>query len=496
MVLIRRIDMDIKQIKGIGKELNVFLSQFDDCFSRSGSRQNLRTYVNGQLSDLPRKSIEPIALAANMPPRTLQCFLSILPWDHQRLRDKLQWIVADEHSHTSAIGVVDESGNPKKGCHTAAVQWQWCGNTGKTDNCVVGVHIAYTQGDFQCILDSDVYLPKDWANDPVRRKKAGIPEEVVYRKKTDIALEQISRSMQNGIRVFAWTFDEWYGRDGEFLDGLEIRGQNYVGEVPSDFGGWLYEPQILVSPTARELRKRGPKRHFPRLSAKALPASELRNLLVYSRVFQKQKWQKFHIKDSENGPIVWEVKHARFYRKQGSDKLPGPVHYLIVARNVLNPKEIKYFVSNMTPSSNGVTLEKLLWIAFSRVPIERCFEIGKRELGMDHFEVRGWTAIHRHFYISQLSFLFCARLHQKLREKKDKKFLFDGRAGSPGSLYMGRSTTVVTKRPKSALSSYRQKDRVLPAAQPLCPDSSYERNPCQTSTVKNKCRTIEVMCAQ
>jgi SRSO17 transposase len=327
----------------------------------------------------------------------------------------------------------------------------------------------------------------------VRRKKAGIPDEVIYRKKTDIALEQISRSMQNGIRVFAWTFDEWYGRDGEFLDGLEARGQNYVAEVPSDFSGWLYEPEILVSPTSRQRHRRGPKRHFPRLSRKALPASELRNLLVYSRVFQKQKWEKFHIKDSENGPIVWEVKHVRFYRKQGSDKLPGPVHYLIVARNILNPGEIKYFVSNMTPGYTGITLEKLLWIAFSRVPIERCFEIGKRELGMDHFEVRGWTAIHRHFYISQLSFLFCARLHQKLREKKDRKFLFDGRAGSPGSLYMGRGTTAVATRSKSALSSYRQKDFISPAAQPLCPDRSYQRNSCQTSKVKNKCPTIEVM---
>ncbi len=128
--------------------------------------------------------------------------------------------------------------------------------------------------------------------------------------------------------------------------------------------------------------------------------------------------------------------------------------YLIVARNVLNPKEIKYFVSNMTPGCNGITLEKLLGIAFSRVPIERCFEISKRELGMDHFEVRGWTAIHRHFYISQLSFLFCARLHQKLREKKDRQFLFNGRTGSPGSMHMGGGTTFVTKRSKSALSSY------------------------------------------
>ena len=488
--------MDITQIKGIGKELNAFLPQFDDCFVRSGSRQNLRAYVNGQLSDLPRKSIEPIALAANMPPRTLQCFLSILPWDHQRMRDKIQWIVADKHAHPSAIGVVDDSGNPKKGIHTPGVQRQWCGNTGKTDNCIVGVHIAYVAGDFQCLLDSDVYLPKDWANDPVRRKKAHIPDDVIYRKKTNIALEQVSRSMQNGIRVFAWTFDEWYGRDGDFLDGLETRGQNYVGQVPSNFSGWLYEPDILITPTAQERHKRGPKRHFPRLSRKALPASELRNLLVYSRVFQNQKWEKFHIKDSEKGPIVWEVKHARFYRKQGSDGLPGPAHYLIIARNVLNPKETKYFVSNMIPGSNGITLEKLLWTAFSRFPIERCFEIGKRELGMDHFEVRDWTAIHRHFYISQLSYLFCACMHQKLREKNDKGFLFDGGTGSGSSMYVGRGATAVSARQKSALSEDRRTDCLLPTAEPLRSNRTYKEYPCQSSTVKNKCQTSEVMCAQ
>jgi len=494
MVLIRRIDMDVTQIKGIGKELNAFLSQFDDCFARVGSRRSLRAYVHGQLSDLPRKSIEPMALAAAMKPRNLQCFLSLLEWDHLRLRDKLQWMVAAEHAHPAAIGLIDDTGNPKKGKETAGVQWQWCGNTGKTDNCVVGVHIGYVAGDFQCLLDSDLYLPESWANDPVRRKKAGIPDEVIYRKKTDIALDQVSRSLQNGIRVSAWTFDAWYGRDGEFLDGLDSRGQNYVGEIPSDFCGWLYEPEILVRPTPQERHKPGRKRHFPRLAKKALPASEVRNLLVYSRVFQTQKWEPFHIKDSEKGPIVWEVKHARFYRKQGDDGLPGPAHYLIIARNVLNPQEIKYFVSNQVPGSNGITVEKLLWTAFSRFPIERCFEIGKRELGMDHFEVRNWTAIHRHFYISQLSFLFCSRIHQTLREKNDRGFLFDGRTGAAGSQYLGRGTTVVAARPNKTLSPHGRRDCVLPISQPPSSDSTYPKDAFRAATVKYKRKTIEVMC--
>jgi len=217
--------MDTKQIKHIGRKLKAFLTKFDDCFSRVEPRRDLLIYVKGQLSDLPRKSIEPIALAADMAPRTLQFFLSDIPWDHERLRDRLQWKVASDHSHPRAIGVIDESGNPKKGKHTCGVKRQWCGNTGKIDNCVVGVHLGYVADDFQCLLDSDLYLPRDWANDPVRRKQAKIPETVVYRKKVDIALNQIHRSLANGIRFSALTFDEFYGRDRDFLDGMESLGQ-------------------------------------------------------------------------------------------------------------------------------------------------------------------------------------------------------------------------------------------------------------------------------
>ena len=152
--------MDANQIKNMGRRLRKFLGEFDDCFVRSNSRQHLRTYVAGQISNLPRKSIEPIALAAKVRPRTLQFFLSSAPWDGPRLRDRTQWLVARDHSHPQAIGIVDETGNPKKGCHTAAVQRQWCGNTGKVDNCVVAVHLAYVTGDFQCLLDSEVFLEK------------------------------------------------------------------------------------------------------------------------------------------------------------------------------------------------------------------------------------------------------------------------------------------------------------------------------------------------
>jgi SRSO17 transposase len=453
--------MDVQEIKGMGRQLERFLSEFDDCFGRSEPRDHLRTYVQGQLSNLPRKSIEPIALEAGVAPRTLQGFFSYLFWDEPHLRDRVQWIVARDHTHPQAIGVIDESGNPKKGQHTAGVQRQWCGNRGKTDNCVVAVHLGYVAGDFQCLLDSDLFLPQKWVEDPVRREEVGIPEAVVFRTKPEIALAQVARAIDHGIRVRAWTFDELYGRGREFLDGLSTLGQNFVGEIPCDFTGWLEEPRVLRYPGPQEKRKGGRKRRYPRLSRKALPASEVRNLATYSPVFRRQKGQKFRIKDGEKGPIVWEVKHATLYRRQGAEGLPGPAHTLIVARNVLDPSEIKYFLSNLVIDGQTVTLEGLLWVAFSRWPIERCFEIAKGELGMDHFEMRSWRGIHRHLYLTQVSQLFCARVHQQLREKKHPaESVPDGRTGSSGGQCLGPGPSVSALCPDGRL---RKGGRAHPA---------------------------------
>ena len=420
--------MDAKQIAGMGRELGCLLGEFRDCFGRSEPRQHLEMYVRGQVSDLPHKSVEPIALAMGTKPRTLQWFLEAAQWDEERMRDRLQQIVARDHADPHAIGTIDESGHPKKGQHTAGVQHQWCGNTGKLDNCVVSVHVGYVAGDFQCLLDSDLYLPQEWANDPDRRREAYVPEDLVFRTKIDIALEQVRRALGNGIRVEAWTFDEWYGRDRGFLRALEGLGQSYVGEVPSNFTAWLQEPRVLTRPRPQDLRKRGPKKRFPRLARQNLPACEVRNLAKYSPVFQRQDWEKFRIKDGEKGPIVWEIKHAPCYIPQ-EHKLPGPRHTLIVARNVLDPDEVKYFISDRLPDAGDVSLAWMLWVGFGRWPIEECFKRSKDELGMDQFEVRGWRCIHRHLYITQLSHLFCSRVHQRLRKKNDRDGVSHRRAG-------------------------------------------------------------------
>jgi SRSO17 transposase len=231
---------------------------------------------------------------------------------------------------------------------------------------------------------------------------------VVFRTKPQIALELLDRALANGVRVQAWTFDEGYGRDTAFLDGLQERGQVFVGEVPTNFHGWLKKPRVLRRDRSQ---RRGRKKHYPRLAARDRRCCEVQNLARYAPVFRKQKWQRYRIKDSQHGPEVWEVKWARLWRK-GVNGLPGRRHCLIVARNVLT-NEVKYFLCNRMPGERGISLRRLLRVALGRWSVESCFRQAKEELGLDHYEVRGWRCWHRHFYLTQLTHLFCARMRQK-----------------------------------------------------------------------------------
>ena len=400
--------MDAKQIRRVGRALPRFLGGFRDCFGRCDTRRYLKVYVDGQMSELHRKSVEPMALRAGVPPRSLQAFLSLLEWDEHRLVDRLQQGVARDHAHPWAIGIVDETGCGKDGRHTACVQRQWCGALGKVENCVVSVHTGYAVGSFHCVLDSDLFVPKAWADDSVRRQEVGMPDDVTHRSKPEIALQQIQRALANGVRAAAWTFDELYGGSYDFLDGLDRLGQTYVTEVPCTFHGWVKEPAVLYRSTPQERRQHGRSRRFPRLSKTAAPVSEVRNLLNHSPAFQDQAWIPVHIKNGEKGAIVREVKAVRFFMRRHA--LPTRPHWLIVTRDPQS-RELKFFVSN---ASAGAPLEWLLYVAYARWPIEQCFREEKDELGFDHFEVRGWQAIHRHLYLSQVSHLFANQMRQQL----------------------------------------------------------------------------------
>jgi SRSO17 transposase len=428
--------MDAAQIRSLRPLLRSFLKRFKDCFSRSDTRGHLNTYVCGQLSDLPRKNCEPIADAAQMAPRTLQQFLSLLDWDHGLMKTKLQQLVAAEHASPHSVGIIDETGCAKKGEKTPGVQVQWCGASGKKDNCVVTVHLAYAVDDFHCLVDSELFLPESWASDRPRCRAAHIPEDMVHRTKPQIALELYDRAKSNGL-VFEWlTFDELYGHNREFLKGLRHREQKYVAEVPVTFTGWVQSPRVTQR-TYRRCAYRGRVRKTPRCVQGTPHPQSVREHLQSSPELGDQPWQKFRIKDGEKGPQIWEVKHLWFYPQDGQGLPQEPVH-LIVARNVFEPKQIKYFIAH-APRETPLTV--LLCVAFTRWRVERCFEDQKTELGFDHFEGRSYVGLMRHQIITAVTHLFLSKVHLQWREKKS------GVDGLPGTdSFVGASSVVVSHR--------------------------------------------------
>lgn len=167
--------MTLSEIKNLGRQLTTFLAMFADCFVGLAGRRLLSVYVKGQLSDIQRKNCEAIALKFGQAPRTLQRFLESIKWNEEQMRDRCQQIIARDHAHAEAIGTVDESGIAKSGSSTAGVVRQYNGNRGKVENCIVGVHLGYSTPGFHTLLDSQLYLPEDWANDSARRKKTTSP---------------------------------------------------------------------------------------------------------------------------------------------------------------------------------------------------------------------------------------------------------------------------------------------------------------------------------
>ena len=420
--------MDAVQIRALKPRLAEFLARFADCFGRRETREHLSVYVQGQLSDLREKSVEPIALKAGVPPRTLQEFLASYRWNEDGLRHRLHTILASEHASPRSIGIIDETSDTKKGVKTPGVQRQHCGAVGKQENCIVTVHLGYAVDDFHTLLDGELFLPESWSKDRERCREAGIPDTMVYRPKTEIALELYDRSVAHGVR-FEWlTFDEWYGSKPPFLRALDRRGQKFIGEVHKDFTAWTEPPRVTERPFRRH--GRGRSRRTPRIVAGGPRSMTVADMMRFHRPLREQAWKRYRIKDGEKGPMVWEIKHVLIYPKN-EEGLPDKPYHLIVARNVLDPNEIKYFVSNAPPTAS---VQTMLLVAFARWRVERCFEDEKGELGLDHYEGRLYQGLKRHMIITAVSHLFLAKVHQDLRGEKPGA---DGVPSSHGDVSVG-----------------------------------------------------------
>src|SRR5215207_8300878 len=232
--------MTEQEITALGPAFAAYLRRFRDSIGQDRTAAHFDTYCRGLLSDLPRKSVEPIALEAGTAVRTLQEFLVTARWDHDHARDTLQAhlgaVIADLPADAvGTVGVVDETSCRKWGDQTPGVQRQYLGCVGKIDNGIVTVHLGVTKGAFQALLDAELYLPKSWAADRERCRAAGIPDAVGHRTKWRLAAAQWVRAMGNGVSFDWLVFDEGYGAAVPFLRLLGRMNQKFVAEVPVNF---------------------------------------------------------------------------------------------------------------------------------------------------------------------------------------------------------------------------------------------------------------------
>jgi SRSO17 transposase len=379
------------------------LEQFRSCFRKSPVFEYLVSYSLGLMAAFERKSIEPIALWIGTAVRTLQLFLSQFAWDHARIESRLRRMIVDEYGSENAIGVMDASAHAKQGDKTPGVQRQWCGESGKVDNCVVGQHLIYTNNDpkhpFSACVASDLYLPQSWMDDPDRLDEAHVPEDAVFRTKWEIAADQVEACIADGVR-FAWiTCDEEYTSVPEFIYRMDRSGQRVIGEVRSNFRCWTKRP------ACRSFQ--GPH-----------TSKQVDNVCRFSPAFRQQPWQRIHIKDTTRCNCVWEVKAARVHLvakdAKGRACPTDRQYWLIVARNP-ETGEIKYFISN---ALENTPIEEMLRAAFGRWHVEKWFERAKQLCGFGAFEVRTYQSLIRHWLCSRIAMYILAAETTQLREKK------------------------------------------------------------------------------
>ena len=383
--------MTEQQILDLGPALADYLDQFQFCCDYTQTFRHLGTYCRGLLSDLDRKTAEPIALASGTGVRTMQLFLTQHGWDHVRVRQLFQRHVVSvvpglPDEGTGTVGVIDESGHAKKGDKTPGVKRQYCGELGKKENCIVTVHLAVARDRYKTLIDADLFLPECWDKDRQRCKEAGIPDDLHHRPKWQIALEQFNRAKSNGL-TFDWlTFDEAYGAAGEFLAGLG--GQLYVGEVPCSW--WSFtRPQDASRPSRAD------------------------DLTRYSPLFNKQAWGEIRLPRQTLGEQVWKYKMVRVWASRKS-KPRAESCWLIWVVNEKTGEE-KYFVSNAPEEAKK---ELLVRVGFRRWTVEHAIRLGKQEMGLKHFEGQDYTALMRHLTLCLLMMGFVAEQAARLRGGK------------------------------------------------------------------------------
>ena len=343
---------------------------------RAETRESAGLFMDGLLSSAERKTGWMLAEQAGLErPYRIQALLGRSSWSADHLRDLVRAYVAEALGDPAGVLVVDETGFLKKGRHSVGVARQYSGTAGLVENCQVGVFAAYASRWGHALIDRQLYLPQDWAEDEERRGRAGVPDEVAFATKPALARAMIARALEAGLPC-AWVLgDAVYGSDHGLRRLLEERSQPYVLAVRSNqalrvLDGWR-----------------------PAETDPAAMAQELAD----------DQWAPLTAGEGAKGPRLYAWARVRL----AWESADGFERWLLVRRSQRDPEALAYFFAY---APQGTSLAELAGAAGLRWTIEECFLRAKDDLGLDHCEARSWHGWHRHMSLVMAAAAFLARL--------------------------------------------------------------------------------------
>jgi SRSO17 transposase len=394
-------------LRGVLPRLEAFLQPFVAALRSAEQQTNAQQYVQGLLSDLKSKDIESIAYLHDRERQGLQKFIGQADWDHRPLLTELVRQVGAELGEADGVLVFDPSAFPKQGTESVGVQRQWCGRLGKIDNCQVGIYLGYVSRREHALVDVRLYLPKDWARRKRRRQKAGVPAEVRFRTRHELALEMLD---ERGPELpHAWVSgDDEMGRCSWFRQQLRSRQECYLLAVPSNT---LVRDLTAPDPP---YSGRGPRPQVPFARVDRWCAGMPEN-----------EWQTIEVRDGEKGPVVveavWTLVQAR------TEGQPADVAETLVVfreRHADGTCKHDYLLSNACLTT---PLAEFARVFKAHHRIEECLKRAKGEAGLADYQVRTWKGWYHHQTLSLLATWF---LTQETRRGKNTDAGVDSAAGA------------------------------------------------------------------
>ena len=376
------------------KRFAAYLESLARAAKHADRSEPLKNYCRGLLLPLERKSVEP--MAARLEPdnvrqahQSLHHLVATSPWDDQAVLAAVRGraLTAMTKKSSVAAWIVDDTGFPKKGKHSVGVARQYCGQLGKQENCQVAVSLSFATWEASLPLAWRLYLPEAWAGDEQRRRKAGVPDEIRFQTKPQIALAQIQHALADEVEPGVVLADAAYGNDSAFREALEELGLDYAVAVRSSTKVWRPGEEPLP-PTPHKGRGRPSKRL--RRSAECQPVVLKQFATELSRAFRSVSWRagtKRRLR-SRFAAVRVRPAHRDYWRDQ-----PHPEQWLLIEWPKAEAEPTHYWLTNLPPETK---LKDLVAIAKHRWIIERDYQELKQEVGLGHYEGRGWRGFHHH----------------------------------------------------------------------------------------------------